>query len=155
MTPAIDAAKKAKISYTVHEYTHDPAEASYGMEAARKLNTTPERVFKTLVVAGDGKDLYVAIVPVHLQLDLKALAKSLKLKKVAMADAKVVERTTGYVLGGVSPLGQKKRLTTVVDASAQQYQTMFVSAGKRGLEIELAPQDLATLTGATFAAVAR
>jgi len=155
MTPAIDTAKKAKISYVVHEYHHDPDAESYGLEAAEKLNTDPARVFKTLVVTDGGKDLTVAVVPVEHQLDLKLLAKAVGAKKMAMADVKLVERTTGYVVGGVSPLGQKKRLRTVIDASAQDFETMFVSAGRRGLEIELSPADLAALTGAIFAPVAR
>jgi Cys-tRNA(Pro)/Cys-tRNA(Cys) deacylase len=155
MTPAIDTAKKAKISYVVHEYHHDPDAESYGLEAAEKLNTDPARVFKTLVVSDGGKDLTVAVVPVEHQLDLKLLAKAVGAKKMAMADVKLVERTTGYVVGGVSPLGQKKRLRTVIDASAQGFETMFVSAGRRGLEIELSPADLAALAGAIFAPVAR
>jgi len=155
MTPAIDTAKKAKISYVVHEYHHDPDAESYGLEAAEKLNTDPARVFKTLVVTDGGKDLTVAVVPVEHQLDLKLLAKAVGAKKMAMADVKLVERTTGYVVGGVSPLGQKKRLRTVIDASAQGFETMFVSAGRRGLEIELSPADLAALAGAIFAPVAR
>lgn len=155
MTPAIDTAKKAKISYVVHEYHHDPDAESYGLEAAEKLNTDPARVFKTLVVSDGGKDLTVAVVPVEHQLDLKLLAKAVGAKKMAMADVKLVERTTGYVVGGVSPLGQKKRLRTVIDASAQEFETMFISAGRRGLEIELSPADLAALTGAIFAPVAR
>lgn len=155
MTPAIDTAKKAKISYVVHEYHHDPDAESYGLEAAEKLNTDPARVFKTLVVSDGGKDLTVAVVPVEHQLDLKLLAKAVGAKKMAMADVKLVERTTGYVVGGVSPLGQKKRLRTVIDASAQDFETMFVSAGRRGLEIELSPADLAALAGAIFAPVAR
>jgi Cys-tRNA(Pro)/Cys-tRNA(Cys) deacylase len=154
MTPAINAAKKAKIKYTVHEYEHDPAASSFGIEAAEKLGVPPERVFKTLVVeSGDG--LAVAVVPVMLKLDLKAMAKALKTKKAAMAEVKAVERSTGYVVGGVSPLGQKKRLPTVLDATAQDYGTIFVSGGKRGLDIELSPADLATLTRASFAPVAR
>jgi Cys-tRNA(Pro)/Cys-tRNA(Cys) deacylase len=154
MTPAINAAKKAKIKYTVHEYEHDPAAPSFGVEAAEKLGVPPERVFKTLVVeSGDG--LAVAVVPVMLKLDLKAMAKALKTKKAAMAEVKAVERSTGYVVGGVSPLGQKKRLPTVLDASAQDFETIFVSGGKRGLDIELSPADLAALTRASFAPVAR
>ncbi len=154
MTPAINAAKKAKIKYTVHEYDHDPAAPSFGVEAAEKLGVPPERVFKTLVVdAGGG--LAVAVVPVMLKLDLKGMAKALKAKKVTMADVKVVERTTGYVVGGVSPLGQKKRLPTVIDSSAEAGDTLFVSGGRRGLDIELAPADLAALTRATFAPIAR
>lgn len=124
------------------------------MEAAEKLGVPPERVFKTLVVDAGGS-LAVAVVPVLLMLDLKAAAKALKTKKATMAEVKAVERTTGYVVGGVSPLGQKKRLPTVIDASAQDCGTMFVSGGRRGLDIELSPADLAALTGATFAPVAR
>jgi Cys-tRNA(Pro)/Cys-tRNA(Cys) deacylase len=154
MTPAINAARKAKITYTVHEYEHDPAAPSFGVEAAEKLGVPPERVFKTLVVDAGGS-LAVAVVPVLLMLDLKAAAKALKTKKATMAEVKAVERTTGYVVGGVSPLGQKKRLPTVIDASAQDCGTMFVSGGRRGLDIELSPADLAALTGATFAPVAR
>jgi len=153
MTPAIDRAKKARIAYTIHEYTHDPAAESYGREAADKLGVDPARVFKTLVVAaGDG--LVVAVVPVLHQLDLKQLARVVGAKKVAMADVAMAERVTGYVVGGVSPLGQKKRLPTVIDASAQEYPTIYVSAGRRGVEIELSPADLAALTGAAFADVA-
>jgi Cys-tRNA(Pro)/Cys-tRNA(Cys) deacylase len=154
MTPAINAAKKAKIKYTVHEYDHDPAAPSFGVEAAEKLGVPPERVFKTLVVDAGGS-LAVAVVPVLLKLDLKAIAKALGAKKAAMAEVKVVERTTGYVVGGVSPLGQKKRLATVLDASAQGLDTLFVSGGRRGLDIELAPADLAALTRASFASIAR
>ena len=154
MTPAINAAKKAKISYTVHEYDHDPAAESYGREAAEKLGVDPDRVFKTLVVDAGG-ELCVAVVPVMRQLDLKLMAKATGAKKAAMADVKAVERTTGYVVGGVSPLGQKKRLTTVIDASARDAATIFVSGGRRGLDIELSPADLASLTRARFAPVAR
>ena len=106
MTPAINIAKKKKIKFKVHEYEHDPSAEAYGKEAAEKLGVAPERVFKTLV-AGSGKDLFVAVVPVMKMLDLKSLAKAVKVKKIAMADVKLVERTTGYVVGGVSPLGQK------------------------------------------------
>ncbi len=154
MTPAINKAKQAKIAYTVHEYEHDPAAESYGREAAQKMGVAPERVYKTLVAADD-HDLYVAVVPVMYQLDLKRLAKAVGAKKMTMADVAVVERVTGYVVGGVSPLGQKKRLRTVIDASARDHATMFVSAGRRGMEIELSPEDLAALTGAAFAPLAR
>ncbi|WP_419787126.1 Cys-tRNA(Pro) deacylase [Pseudodesulfovibrio sp.] len=154
MTPAIKQAKQAKIKYTIHEYDHDPAADSFGKEAAAKLGVDPGRVFKTLVVDGGGT-LYVAVVPVMHQLDLKLMAKAVGAKKLAMADVKLVERTTGYVVGGVSPLGQKKALPTVIDESAMEGATMFVSGGKRGLDIELAPEDLAGLTRATFAPVAR
>lgn len=150
MTPAINTAQKAKIAFTVHEYDHDPSCASYGLEAAEKLGIDPSRVFKTLV-ADLGGELVVAVIPVEAMLGLKHLAKAAGAKKAAMADKTLVERTTGYVLGGVSPLGQKKRLRTFIDASAQSLPTMHVSAGRRGLEIELAPADLARLTGAQFA----
>ena len=155
MTPAIAAAKKAKIKFEIHEYAHDPAAQSYGLEAAEKLGLDPAQVFKTLVAAVGLKDLVVAVLPVSRQLDLKLLAKAVGAKKAEMADVKVVERTTGYVVGGVSPLGQKKALPTVIDASARELSTLHVSAGRRGLEIELAPADLAALTHAIFADVAR
>lgn len=154
MTPAIIAAKNAKTPFTVHEYEHDPNCASYGLEAAEKMNVDPSRVFKTLV-ADLGGELAVAIIPVQAMLGLKLLAKAAGAKKAAMADRILVERTTGYVLGGVSPLGQKKRLRTFIDASAQRHATIHVSAGRRGLEIELAPDDLARLTGARFADLAQ
>lgn len=154
MTPAINIAKKHKIKYTVHEYEHDPSAEAYGKEAAEKLGVDPERVFKTLVAAS-GKDLFVAVVPVMKRLDLKLLAKAVKAKKVAMADVRLVEKTTGYVVGGVSPLGQKRLLPTVIDASAENFETIFVSGGKRGLDIELSPQDLALVVKASFTAVSR
>ncbi len=153
MTPAIYRAKKAKIPYTVHEYRHDPSAASYGREAADKMGVDPDRVFKTLV-ASAGDALVVAVVPVMQKLDMKLLARAVGAKKAAMAEVAVVERVTGYVVGGVSPLGQKKRLATVIDASAEAHRTIFVSAGRRGLEIELSPKDLASLTGGKFAEVA-
>ncbi len=150
MTPAINAAKKAKIPFSVHEYVHDPTCASYGLEAAKKLNIAPDRVFKTLVVDLGG-ELVVTIIPVDAMLGLKNIAKAAEAKKASMADKALVERSTGYVLGGVSPLGQKKRLRTFIDASARAHPTIHVSAGRRGLEIELAPNDLARLTSAQFA----
>ncbi len=153
MTPAINSAKKAKISFTVHNYPHDPASPSYGQEAAEKLGIAEARVFKTLVTQVDGTALAVAIIPVSTSLSMKQFAKAAKGKKAAMADKGDVERVTGYVLGGVSPLGQKKRLLTIIDSSASSFPTIFVSAGRRGLEIELKPDDLATLTGAAFAAI--
>ncbi len=155
MTPAIAKAKQAKIKYAVHEYEHDASAQSYGLEAAEKMNISPERVFKTLVVTPGDRELIVAVLPVSSQLDLKKLAKSVGAKKLGMADVKKVESTTGYVVGGVSPLGQKKQLKTVIDTSAQSFDTIYVSAGKRGLEIELSPDDLARLTRATFNAVAK
>lgn len=153
MTPAINTAKKAKIAYSIHEYSHDPSSHSYGLEAAEKMGVEPDQVFKTLVVSLDDRSMAVGVVPVSRTLNLKAIAKALGAKKAAMANATDVERSTGYVLGGVSPLGQKKRLKTVIDASAQEYETLFVSAGRRGLEIELAPADLASLTGAVFSEI--
>jgi Cys-tRNA(Pro)/Cys-tRNA(Cys) deacylase len=148
-TPAIAVAERAGIAFTVHEYTHDPKAPSYGLEAAEKLGLDPARVFKTLVADVDGT-LTVAVVPVEAQLDLRALGK-----RAAMADVKAAERATGYVAGGISPLGQRKRLATVVDESALVHPTINVSAGRRGLEIEIAPGDLVALTGARVAAIAR
>jgi len=150
MTPAINTAKQSKISYHVHEYTHDAASESYGDEAAQKLGIASARVFKTLVVSIDTKTLVVAIIPVSSMLSMKLMAKAYGGKKATMALKSDVERATGYVLGGVSPLGQKKRLRTFIDSSATQFTTVFVSAGKRGLEIELSPQDLQQLSKATF-----
>ena len=148
-TPAIVAAERAGITFAVHEYVHDPKATSYGLEAAEKLGIDPAHVFKTLVADVDGT-LTVAIVPVAAQLDLKALGK-----RVTMADARLAERTTGYVVGAISPLGQKKRLATVVDESAGAWATVFCSGGRRGLEIEVAPADLVRLTGAEVAPIAR
>ena len=157
MTPAITAAKRAKISHQIHEYHHDPAADSYGLEAAEAMGVPPGRVFKTLLVAlnGDARRLAVGIVPVSHQLDLKAIAAACGAKKAEMADAREAERATGYVVGGISPIGQKKRLPAVIDSSAQGMDTVYVSAGRRGLEIELAPEDLQRLTRARFAAIAR
>jgi Cys-tRNA(Pro)/Cys-tRNA(Cys) deacylase len=148
-TPATRAAKAAGINYTLHEYDHDPRAASYAGEAAAVLGLDPRRVFKTLVVSV-GDDLAVAIVPAAGQLDLKAVGK-----RAAMADPARAEKVTGYVAGGISPLGQRKRLPTFLDASAREHATVFVSAGRRGLEIELAPDDLAALTGAGVKPLAR
>jgi Cys-tRNA(Pro)/Cys-tRNA(Cys) deacylase len=150
MTPAITLARRHRIAHRVHEYAHDPASPSYGLEAAEKLELDPGRVFKTLVARLDDGRLAVGLVPVHRQLNLKGFARAAGSKKAAMADGADVQRSTGYVLGGVSPLGQKKRLTTFIDRSAQTLDTLFVSAGRRGLEIELTPADLARLTDARF-----
>lgn len=155
MTPGISQAKNAGIDFRIHEYEHDPSAASYGREAAQKLNTQAERIFKTLVVQLDNKELAVGVVPVEKHLNLKAVAAALKAKRAEMADMALAERTTGYLAGGISPLGQKKKLRTVIDASAEPHATVFVSAGRRGLEIELKPVDLARLTNASFADIAR
>jgi Cys-tRNA(Pro)/Cys-tRNA(Cys) deacylase len=153
MTPAVNIAKKAKINFQLHPYDHDPSAESYGEEAVEKLNVLPARVFKTLVVSTDNRQLAVAVVPVSDRLNLKSAASALGVKKIQMADAKDVQRSTGYVLGGVSPLGQKKSLTTVIDQGALNHATIFVSAGRRGLDIELSPNDLAALTRGTFASL--
>ena len=153
MTPAVKSAKQRGVAYKIHEYAHDPANRSYGLEAAEKLGLPPERIFKTLVVAQDNSRLAVGVIPVSQQLNLKRLAKVLGCKKLAMAERRVVERSTGYILGGVSPLGQKKPLETVLDESARAFETIFVSAGRRGLEIELNPQDLVSLTRGRFAEI--
>lgn len=150
MTPAINLAKKLKLNFTIHEYEHDPTSQSYGLEAAEKMGVNPVHVFKTLVVQDDNGTLVVAILPVEKLLNLKKIAKAIGSKKAVMADPKLVERSTGYVLGGVSPLGQKKRLVTVIDSSAKDLTTMFVSGGRRGLEIELPPNDLAKTLNAEF-----
>ena len=150
MTPAINAAKKAGIHFRVKEYEHSPAAESFGRETAEKLGLSPDQVFKTLVVT-DGKRLYVGVLPVSNQLNLKLMAKALGLKRVTMADEQQVAVSTGYVLGGVSPIGQKKSLPTIIDSSAQTLASINVSAGRRGLEIELSARDLQRLTSATFA----
>ncbi|MFD5693477.1 Cys-tRNA(Pro) deacylase [Streptomyces rubiginosohelvolus] len=153
-TPATVALTSAGTAFTVHAYDHDPASPSYGEEAAEALGVSPDRVFKTLVADVDGA-LTVAVVPVAGSLDLKALAAAVGGKRATMADPAAAERTTGYVRGGISPLGQRKRLRTVLDASARTHATICVSAGRRGLEVELAATDLAELTGAVFAEIAR
>ncbi|WNZ14709.1 Cys-tRNA(Pro) deacylase [Streptomyces sp. 11x1] len=153
-TPATVALTAAGVEFTVHAYEHDPAHPSYGEEAAEAMGVSPERVFKTLVADVDGA-LVVAVVPVSGSLDLKALATAVGGKRATMADPTLAERTTGYVRGGISPLGQRKRLRTVLDASAEAHDTICVSAGRRGLEVELPPGDLAKLTEAVTAAIAR
>jgi Cys-tRNA(Pro)/Cys-tRNA(Cys) deacylase len=147
MTPAVAAAERAGIRFAVHEYEHD-AGAPFGEEAAAKLGVDPARVYKTLVVARDG-ELSVAVVPVAAQLDLRALGK-----RAALAGRATAERATGYVLGGISPLGQRKRLPTLLDESALAFETIYVSGGRRGLELELAPADLVRLTDATVKSIA-
>ncbi|MEY3017004.1 MAG: hypothetical protein RL336_139 [Pseudomonadota bacterium] len=154
MTPAVKALQKANIIHRVHTYKHDSGAASYGTEAAEKLDLDPARVFKTLVAMVDNTAMVVAIVPVTGSLCLKSLAAAHGGKRAEMADKQKVQRTTGYVLGGVSPIGQRKALPTWIDASAKQYTTIFVSGGKRGLEVELAAQDLANVTRGQFADLA-
>lgn len=151
MTPAIKQLEQQKKSFKTHQYQHDANAQSFGTEAVEKLSLNAEQVFKTLVICTDTNQLAVAIVPVMFKLNLKAVAKALQVKKVKMADGNRVEVSTGYVLGGVSPLGQKKSLTTIIDKSAQRFSHVFVSGGRRGLEIELKPQDLAQMCRATFA----
>lgn len=153
-TPATAALARAGVRFTARAYDHDPSAASFGLEAADALGVEPARVLKTLLAAVDGR-LVVAVVPVSGQLDLKALAAAVGGKRAAMADPADAERATGYVVGGISPVGQRRRHPTVVDASALAHQTVFVSGGRRGLDLELAPADLVRVTGATTAAVGR
>lgn len=145
---------RAGVKYVLHPYDHDPTAPSYGLEAARALGVSPQRVYKTLLAEVDGS-LVVAVVPVSGSLDLKALASAAGGKKALMAATSLAERTTGYVVGGISPLGQRKPLPTVIDKSALTYVTIYVSAGRRGLDVELAPGDLVRLTGATTATIGR
>jgi Cys-tRNA(Pro)/Cys-tRNA(Cys) deacylase len=147
------ALERAMIPFTLHEYSHDPRHDSYGMEASETLGVPPERVFKTLVAAVDGS-LAIGVVPVCRQLDLKALAAAIGGKKAVMAEVAAAERATGYVAGGISPVGQKRRLPAVVDQSALEFGTVFCSGGRRGLEIEIAPADLVRATGASVAVIA-
>jgi Cys-tRNA(Pro)/Cys-tRNA(Cys) deacylase len=151
-TPATALLAREKVEHRLHSYSHRGGQA-YGPEAAEELGLEPGRVFKTLVAEVDGA-LTVGVVPVTATLDLKALAAAVGGKRARMADVAAAERVTGYVAGGISPLGQRKRLPTVVDVSAQEHATLYCSAGRRGLEVELAPADLARLTGATFAPIA-
>lgn len=156
-TPATDALTLAEVAFTLHPYEHDPISTAYGDEAAAALGVDPLRIFKTLVVdVGSGRPrLAVAVVPVAGQLDLKHFATAVGAKKAAMADKSLVARSTGYVLGGVSPLGQRTPLPTVIDETAQVWETIYVSAGKRGVQVELSPVDLARVAGANFADIAR
>lgn len=153
-TAATQLLTRQGISYTVHSYEHDPRHGSYGAEASAALGVEPGRVFKTLIADVDGA-LTVGVVPVAAQLDLKALAAAVGGKKAAMADVTAAERATGYVAGGISPLGQRRRLPVVIDSSALEYPTVFCSAGRRGLEIELAPGDLVRAVNATVAPISR
>ena len=153
MTPATQLLDKHAVAYRLHPYEHTTANSDYGIDASEQLGVAPEQVFKTLVVELDSPALVVAIVAVSSRLHMKSLANAAGDKKAFMADRSRVEKTTGYVLGGVSPLGQRKALATFIDTSAQAFDTIFISGGRRGLEIELAPDDLATLTGGRFAAL--
>ena len=153
-TPATVALSAAGIPFTPHAYEHDAANTNFGLEAASALNLDPEQVFKTLLADVDGA-LTVAIVPVTGKLDLKALASAVGGKKAEMADPRVAERKTGYVVGGISPIGQKTRHVTVLDETAELFDTIFVSGGRRGFDIELAPSDLLAITGGSIAAIAR
>ena len=155
MTPAVKMLEKAGRPFSTLSYEHDPRSPAYGEEAAEALGLDPAAVFKTLLASIDGQRLVVAIVPVSRRLDLKTLAKAAKGRKAAMAEAEAAERATGYVVGGISPLGQKKRLATFIDDSCHDHSQIHVSGGRRGLEITLAPNDLIALTDAQVVALAR
>ena len=154
MTPAINLLKKQRIAQTVHSYAHDPRAASYGLEASEKLGLAPQRVFKTLLASTETAELLVAILPVHAQLNLKALATCAGVKKVEMADPQRAQRSTGYLVGGISALAQKKALRTFLHSSAQELGSLYISAGRRGLEVELAADDLLRLTQGRYAEIA-
>ena len=157
MTPAINILQSSGCDFRTHEYTHSPGVSAYGQEAAELLQIPAEQVFKTLLIALDGnaKRLAVGIIPVNCQLNIKALAKAMGAKKAEMADPKQAERSSGYLVGGISPLGQKRLLPTALDHSALNYETIFVSGGRRGLEIELAPAILLSLCKANAVALCR
>ena len=154
-TPATKALLAAGVAFKVRAYDHDPARTSFGAEAAAALGVAQERVFKTLLARTDQTDLVVAIVPVSAMLDLKALATVSGAKRAEMADPTQAQRSTGYVVGGISPIGQRRALPTILDESARDFRTVLVSGGRRGLDVELSPADLAAVTGARFAAISR
>lgn len=156
-TPATAALDAAGINYVAHSYAHSDLAESYGAEAAEQLGASGDRVFKTLVVstgANAAQDLAVAVVPVNAKLDLKAIGTALGKKKAQMADKAAAQRRSGYVLGGISPFGQRQKTATVIDSSAQQFETVFISGGRRGFSLEIAPRDAAKATGAIWAPIA-
>lgn len=160
MTPAINLLRKLKVAFKLHQYQHDVNETQFGKEAVAKLDPTlnivPQQVFKTLVISlnGSNKELAVCVIAVNDHLELKKAAKILGAKKVDLANPQLAQKVTGYLVGGISPLGQKKLLTTVIDQSALQFDRIFISGGRRGLEIEIAPNDLANIINANFADIA-
>lgn len=153
MTPAINLLKKNKIKFEIHKYDHDPANTDFGKEAVEKLALDANQVFKTLLVELSPKELVVSVIPVSKMLSLKDVASTFNAKKAQMANKDEAQKVTGYLLGGISPLGQKKRLRTAIDSSAFEYKTIYISGGKRGLDIEVSPEDLKKLLNASQAAI--